>query len=81
VIAYKAGGVLETIVDGVTGIFFKEQSVSALCTAVEQLEKDVGNFDPDAIREHALKWDTSIFKERFRKFVEEKWKEWKSKNA
>lgn len=38
VVAYGAGGALETVVDGETGVFFTEQTVTALCTALEKLE-------------------------------------------
>ncbi|MGC8604997.1 MAG: glycosyltransferase, partial [Desulfomonilaceae bacterium] len=34
VIAYKNGGVLETVVDNVTGMFFEEQSVSSIIKAI-----------------------------------------------
>ena len=79
VIAYAAGGALETVVDEVTGLFFKEQTTDALCDAVERFEKKEADFDPDAIREHSLKWDLSLFKERFRSFVEREWTRWKKK--
>jgi glycosyltransferase involved in cell wall biosynthesis len=36
VIAYKKGGVLESVVDGVTGCFFEPQTAEALRAAVEQ---------------------------------------------
>lgn len=38
VIAFGAGGALETVIEGKTGIFFKEQSASALVDAVERFE-------------------------------------------
>ena len=38
VIAYGQGGALETVVGGKTGVFFKEQSVEALCGAIEEFE-------------------------------------------
>ena len=38
VIAYGRGGALDTVVDGETGLFFKEQSVEALIDAVERFE-------------------------------------------
>ncbi len=44
VIAYKAGGALETVVDGVTGIFFGEQTPEALIEALEHFNAD--DFDP-----------------------------------
>jgi glycosyltransferase involved in cell wall biosynthesis len=38
VIAYGRGGILDTVVDGETGLFFNEQSVSALADAVSRFE-------------------------------------------
>ena len=38
VIAYGQGGALETVVDGKTGLFFKEQTVESLCNAIEEFE-------------------------------------------
>lgn len=38
VIAYGRGGVLDTVVDGETGVLFHEQSVEALIDAVERFE-------------------------------------------
>ena len=61
VIAFGKGGALETVVDGVTGIFFKEQSVESLCHAIEEFEGR--DFHPDACLENSMKfnWD-SFFK-------------------
>ena len=39
VIAYGEGGALETVIDGITGMFFQEQTAEALISAVEALEK------------------------------------------
>lgn len=43
VIAYGLGGALESVVDGVTGIHFPEQSVDALVDAMERLEARTWN--------------------------------------
>lgn len=53
VIACGRGGALETVVPGVTGILFGEQSVEALIHAVQRFETTEGRFDPRAIRAHA----------------------------
>lgn len=73
VIAYGAGGSLETVVDGVTGKFFSEQTPESLINAIEACNPS--NFDPMTIREHALKFDTSVFKRRIKDFVETKYHE------
>ena len=69
VIAYAAGGALDTQVDGETGILFREQSVDALCEAVCRAENT--KFDPQFIREHSFRFDTSVFESRIRDAVSE----------
>lgn len=73
VIAYGKGGVLDSVIDGKTGVFFKEQTVESLKEAIEKFE--TMKFDKEEIREHALEFDESVFQEKIRKFVEEKEKE------
>lgn len=38
VVGYGRGGILDTVVDGETGVYFQEQTVDALIAAVEKLE-------------------------------------------
>lgn len=68
VIAFAGGGALDTVVDGVTGLFFREPALSSLAAAVRRLD-DVG-FDSAAIREFALRFDTQAFKRKMCDFVE-----------
>ena len=70
VIAYGAGGALDTVIEGETGAFFHEPSPESLAAAVRA-------FDPDEIAPHACvengaRFDTSVFKQRLMKFIEEK---------
>ncbi|MCW3098728.1 MAG: hypothetical protein JWL77_4346 [Chthonomonadaceae bacterium] len=67
VIAYAAGGALDTQRDGITGVLFKEQTVDGLCDAVCRLE-DL-DLDPQAIQAHARTFDTVVFEERIRRVV------------
>lgn len=73
VIAYGKGGVLDSVIDGKTGIFFKEQTVESLKEAINKFE--TMKFDKEEIRKHALEFDESVFQEKIRKFVEEKMQE------
>lgn len=70
VIAYAAGGALETVVDAVTGLFFEEQSPEVLCEAVERFEQMV--FDKRRIREHALRFGADRFAEQMSSFIADK---------
>lgn len=60
VIAYGRGGVLETVRDGATGVLFPEQTVDALCAAIERSLQCC--YEPAALRDHALQFDTAAFK-------------------
>jgi glycosyltransferase involved in cell wall biosynthesis len=71
VIAYGAGGALETVIDRQTGILFPEQSWQSLRAAVETFEQLEHEFDPVRIRQHATLFDAAIFKKRFEMLVHE----------
>jgi glycosyltransferase involved in cell wall biosynthesis len=67
VIGYAAGGALDTQRNGETGILFREQTVAALCAAVEKAE--TMQFDPLFIRNHARSFDTSVFRHKIAALV------------
>ncbi|MBI5885814.1 MAG: glycosyltransferase [Deltaproteobacteria bacterium] len=69
VIAYKAGGALDTVIDGVTGYFFDAPTVGSLMDAMRRMEAAAETFDPAVIRAHAMKFDREVFKERFGAFI------------
>jgi glycosyltransferase involved in cell wall biosynthesis len=72
VIALKAGGYLETVVAGETGIFFQEQNVESLKSAIEEFERNGIHASPASIRAHTLQFSDQKFKDSFTAFVEEK---------
>ncbi len=74
VIAYGAGGALETVVDGKTGLFFKDQTVTSLIDGIESLEREYKNFKPDNCRAHAEKFSTEIFQQSIKNAVESGYK-------
>jgi len=75
VIAYGKGGSLETIVDGETGQFFKEQSVVSLVDAIDRFEKKRTNFDPRVIRQNAERFSIEKFRKEYTDFVNTKYAE------
>jgi glycosyltransferase involved in cell wall biosynthesis len=77
VICYGVGGVRETVIDNKTGIYFMKQDVQTLVDAVNKFEKMQDNFDPKIIRENALKFSRYRFEEEIRKFIEEKYHEFR----
>ena len=70
VIAYSAGGALASVIDGVTGAFFNEQTVESLASVLEAFEEH--RFDPQTIRNHALEFDMPRFHRRILQFIEAK---------
>jgi len=67
VIAYKSGGVKETVIEGKTGVFFKELTVSSLKKAIKQLD-NLAIKSEDCI-EQAEKFSKERFKKEMKGFV------------
>jgi len=59
VIAYGRGGVTESVVAGVSGLFFEEQTAAAIERAVHDFERM--RFDSRAIRAQAEKFTANLF--------------------
>ncbi len=70
VIAYNKWWATETVIDGVTGIFFENQSVRSLSNAIEKFENMV--FDHEKIREYSLSFDKEIFKQKIFEYIKSK---------
>jgi glycosyltransferase involved in cell wall biosynthesis len=66
-IAYRAGGAIETIVDGVTGVFFDRQEASDLARAIQRFERQ--EWSAAVLRRHAEGFGIDIFQSRFRQFL------------
>jgi glycosyltransferase involved in cell wall biosynthesis len=63
VVALRAGGALETVRDGATGILFDAPTVDSLVAAIERA--DSVSFDRLAIRSHAERFGVDVFRRRF----------------
>lgn len=68
VVAYGRGGATETVVDGVTGVFFSEQTADAIADAEARLSSR--RFEPARIVEHARQFSTERFEREFRDYVD-----------
>ncbi len=73
VIAYAGGGALDTVIEGQTGVLFKEQTVAGIIEAVERFDTD--SVSPLTICHHAEQYDTAVFKQKMHDFVTEKQEE------
>lgn len=67
VIAFRAGGALETVVDGATGVFFDQPSASSLAQAMQEFELLL--WDSAQLRAHAGKFDRTVFASRLLEFL------------
>lgn len=68
VVALRAGGALETVVDGVTGATFGEPNAAALAQAVERAAATP--FDPRVLRAHAERFSIEAFARALRAFID-----------
>ncbi len=73
VIAYADGGALETVIDGVTGLFFRENSKGSLIEAIKKFLKMEDSFNSSKIVENASRFDTDIFKKNIIDFINQKY--------
>ncbi len=68
VIAYRAGGVRETVLDGTTGLFFDEQTPESLIGTLERADRM--SFDPAACRAQAELFGPERFRAEFAAYLE-----------
>ena len=68
VIAYKKGGITETVIPNKTGLFFKYQTVKSLSTALKKFNPDL--FSPDNCVANAIKFSTQNFMLKFKHTIQ-----------
>jgi len=69
VIALKGGGAMETIIPGVTGVFFREPSVASLEEGLEEFLKIEKDFNFRKIRQNAERFSERVFNEKMKRFI------------
>lgn len=69
VLALRRGGALETVVDGVTGLFFDEPSPRGIGDAIDRAATTPWN--PAAIRQHALRFGRERFETEIDSWLQE----------
>jgi glycosyltransferase involved in cell wall biosynthesis len=67
VIAFRGGGAIETVVEGVTGVFFDQQNSLSLAQAIEEFEGL--KWRQEDLRHHAEKFDRNVFAFRVLQFL------------
>ncbi|WP_205625057.1 glycosyltransferase [Geminicoccus roseus] len=75
VIAYGRGGVLDSVrpapLPDATGLFFSEQTVEAICTALRRFQDGEAAFQPQALIRNASRFGEERFRARYQRFVME----------
>jgi glycosyltransferase involved in cell wall biosynthesis len=69
VIALKAGGALETVVEGKTGLFFSDQRWEEISDLVIRFKPE--NFDPKVLHQHAMSFSVPTFSHKLRTIIEQ----------
>ncbi len=70
VLAFGKGGALETVVPSKTGEFFYEPTVASMEDGLARLMYNEKFYKPHEIREHAMKFDQSIFEKNIKDFIQ-----------
>jgi glycosyltransferase involved in cell wall biosynthesis len=73
VIAYGEGGTLETVIEGKTGRFFREQTPQSLVEAVGAFEQERHQYLPSVARRQAEKFSPARFRKQMKAFLLEKY--------
>ena len=68
VIAFRAGGALETVVEGRTGLFFDQPEAPSLMQAIKDF--DLYNWNARELRAHAAKFDRAVFANRLINYLQ-----------
>ncbi len=72
VVAVGAGGALDTVVPGITGELFSDQTVESLTTTLQRFDPDA--YNPDTIRRHAMSFSSDQFRKRIAETVDAAWR-------
>ncbi len=78
VIAYGVGGARETVIDSKTGVFFEEQSMDSICSAVQRFESM--SFDPNIVAQHSQQFSQEQFRQKLQKFVTDSYQAFQQSN-
>ncbi len=71
IIAYKKGGAVESISEGMSGEFFTEQNYEAIADKISNFNSN--NYDPLKIKKLAEKFSANKFKKKIKEFIEKKY--------
>uniref|UniRef100_A0A7V6CDH8 Glycosyltransferase family 4 protein n=1 Tax=Thermodesulfobacterium geofontis TaxID=1295609 RepID=A0A7V6CDH8_9BACT len=69
VVAFRKGGATETVLEGITGVFFDFQTPESIVEGVKKLDQIYDTLDFKKIREHSLQFSVERFRKEFFDFI------------
>lgn len=81
VLAHKSGGHLETVIDGMSGMFFENLVIDDFIRVFEEFDKKIDNgfFDNKKIKTSVQKFSKERFKKELHSFIQEKFEDFKNR--
>ena len=71
VIAFAGGGALDTVIPGVTGEHFAEQTVDSLTAVLSSF--DPSRYEAGTLQHYARQYDVGVFRHKFSEYVARAW--------
>jgi len=71
VLAYRGGGALEIVKEGLTGEFFDYPSPEVLAEGVKRIRDNILKYDSETIKKEAIKFSKKRFKREFMEYFKE----------
>ncbi len=75
VLAHRSGGILETLRDGIDGMFFDKVTLEEFVSKMKEFDENIKKsvYNSNSIRDHVQKYSVNRFKKEFEAFVSNKW--------
>jgi len=70
VLAYRMGGLKETIIEGITGEFFDDLIPEILADGVRRIKNNYRNYDCETIKQHSQKFSRKNFEDNIKNIIE-----------
>ena len=79
IVGFKKGGIIDSVIDGQTGVLFDRQTVSSLCEAIVRARTI--SFDRLLISKHVLQFSETKFRQHLADIVKKEWESFNSENG
>lgn len=79
VIAFRSGGAPDTVIDGVTGLFFDSQTISSFKQAIAKF--DTMSFNKENLIKNAEKFSKDRFKRELQRSLVRSYSSWRGRNS